>query len=622
MRCIILGCLVSLGLAAAAPPAGSADDVLQYLRRTIDWYRRVASLAQAPVRTQEVVFRDTAIQSARRVLQLGFQFAKAQAALLAAEQKSGTSAPTAPPGSRERNVATAAAAAEQRVKQLQAEIDQITHDIQTASATSRPVLDAKKQKLVAELNLGKARQDVIRNLSEFVSGPGGGAAGTLLERIDDLQRSIPDAKIDQSGNAAANAGAAAPQQTIEPESTGILGLVSEMFTLSRKMGDLKDLAQDTLKLRDRNDKLRAPIRTELLDAIHRGDVLASMRDVDDAQTLAAQRTELDALAARFQLVSPAALPLGEQNILLDASRSNLLAWRDALNHDYRSALRRLLIRVGAIGVAILVLLGISTIWRRATFRYVSDPRRRVQFLLMRRIVIGCLMVIILVAGVVTEVGSLATYAGLLTAGIAVALQSVILSGAAYFFFIGRYGVRVGDRVTISGITGDVVDTGLFRLYLMELSGSGRDLNPTGRLVVFSNSVLFQPSPFFKQVPGADYVWHEVALTLAPDSDYHLAEERLLAAIESVYNEYREDIERQHSNAMKMVHLQMPPPRPEGRLRFVEAGLEFAVRYPVDIRRAADINDRITRKLVEAIDQEPKLKLVASGTPKIQPATAR
>lgn len=395
-----------------------------------------------------------------------------------------------------------------------------------------------------------------------------------------------------------------------------------MFTLSRKMGDLKDLAQDTQRLRDRNDKLRAPIRTELLDAIHRGDALAAMRDVDDPQTLASQRKELDALAARFRLVSAAALPMGEQNILLDASRSNLLAWRDALNRSYHSALRHLLLRVGAIGVAILVLLGISALWRRATFRYVGDPRRRVQFLLLRRIVIGCLMLIIIVAGVVTELGSLATYAGLLTAGIAVALQSVILSGAAYFFFIGRYGVRVGDRVTISGITGDVVDTGLFRLYLMELSGSGRDLNATGRLVVFSNSVLFQPSPFFKQVPGADYVWHEVALTLAPDSDYHLAEKRLLSAIESVYNEYREDIERQHSNAIKMVHLQMPPPRPEGRLRFVEAGLEFVVRYPVDIRRAAEIDDRITRKLVEAIDEEPKLKVVASGTPKIQPANAR
>jgi len=619
---VVIGALVSMTVAATAPPAGSGEDVLQYLGRTIDWYRRVASLGQTPISTQEVVFRDTARQSTRRVLQLGFDFARAQAALLSANQKSSTSAPAAAGGDRERNLALAAAAAVQRVNQLQTQIDQIERDIQNASATSRPTLNARRDKLVAELNLAKARQEVVQNLSEFVSGPGSGAAGGLLEKIADLERSVPDAQNDQSTKSGIDASAAASQQMSNPDSAGIIGLVSEMFTLSQKMGNLKDLAQDAARLRERNDKLRLPIRTELLDAIHRGDALAAAGEVDDPQTLAAQRKELDALAARFKLVSAAAVPLGEQNILLDASRTNLLAWRDALNREYHGALRHLLVRLGAIAVAILVLLGISKLWRRATFRYVSDGRRRVQFLLLRRIVIGCLIVIVVVAGVATELGSLATYAGLLTAGIAVALQSVILSGAAYFFFIGRYGVRVGDRVTISGITGDVVDTGLFRLYLMELAGGGRDLNPTGRLVVFSNSVLFQPSPFFKQVPGADYVWHEVALTLAPESDYHLAEQRLLAAIESVYAEYREEIERQHSNAMKMVHVQMPPPRPEGRLRFVDAGLEFAVRYPVDIRRAAEIDDRVTRKLVEAIDEEPKLKLVASSTPKIQPANSR
>ena len=97
-------------------------------------------------------------------------------------------------------------------------------------------------------------------------------------------------------------------------------------------------------------------------------------------------------------------------------------------------------------------------------------------------------------------------------------KRVILSVAAYFFLIGRYGVRVGDRITVSGVTGDVIDVGLVRLYLMELSGTGIDLYPTGRVVVFSNSVMFQAAPFFKQLPGTAYAWHEVAVTLAPDAN--------------------------------------------------------------------------------------------------------
>ena len=46
---------------------------------------------------------------------------------------------------------------------------------------------------------------------------------------------------------------------------------------------------------------------------------------------------------------------------------------------------------------------------------------------------------------------------MITAGLAVALQNVILAVVAYFFLIGRYGVRVGDRITLAGVTGRVVE---------------------------------------------------------------------------------------------------------------------------------------------------------------------
>ena len=73
------------------------------------------------------------------------------------------------------------------------------------------------------------------------------------------------------------------------------------------------------------------------------------------------------------------------------------------------------------------------------------------------------MAIIVAVAFASELGTITTFAGLMTAGIAVALQNVILSVAGYFFLIGKYGVRVGDRVQVAGVTGDVVDIGLVRL---------------------------------------------------------------------------------------------------------------------------------------------------------------
>ena len=253
-----------------------------------------------------------------------------------------------------------------------------------------------------------------------------------------------------------------------------------------------------------------------------------------------------------------------------------------------------------------MLLILSHIWRRAAFHYVTDPRKRRQFLLIRRIVVGCMMAIVIAAGFVTEIASLATFAGIMTAGIAVALQTLILSGVAYFFFIGRYGVRAGDRVTVGGITGDVVETGLFRLYLMELGGIN-NLEPTGRVVVFSNSVLFQPAGFFKQLPGANYIWQQNSMKLPASADHIGVERKMMDAVNAVFGEYREEIDSQHADTGNMIHTQLPAPRPQGRLKTVDGGLEWVVRYPVPIQRATEIDDRMTKALLLATEREPGVR---------------
>jgi len=236
------------------------------------------------------------------------------------------------------------------------------------------------------------------------------------------------------------------------------------------------------------------------------------------------------------------------------------------------------------------------------------------------VVIGFLIAIVLLLGFVSEFSSLATFAGFITAGIAVGLQAVLLSVAAYFFIIGRYGIRVGDRISVAGITGDVVDIGLVRFYLMELAGTGLDFFPTGRIVVFSNSVLFQTgTPLFKQIPGTEYSWHEVVVMIAPGGNHRVAEDKLVDTVNSVYSQYRQEIERQHAGIERRVDIQVQVPRPEARLQFADAGLELLVRYPVELRRAPDIDEEMTRAVLELINTDEGLKRAVAGTPKIRSA---
>jgi small-conductance mechanosensitive channel len=249
---------------------------------------------------------------------------------------------------------------------------------------------------------------------------------------------------------------------------------------------------------------------------------------------------------------------------------------------------------------------------------VKDIRRRGQVMAARRLVLGILVVIVVLLNFSDELGSAATVVGFAAAGIAVALQNVILSIAGYFFLIGRFGIKAGDRVQIGGVTGDVIDIGLVKISLMELGGTGTHREPTGRVAVFSNAIVFQPSGnFFKQAPGTSFVWNEVRLTLAPDVDYRLAEKRLLDAVDEVFARYRDRVMRDYRHLERDLNVMLETPKPQSRLHLSQSGLEIIIRYPAETYSAPQITDEISRRVLDAINREPSLRLAPQGTANIQ-----
>jgi hypothetical protein len=138
--------------------------------------------------------------------------------------------------------------------------------------------------------------------------------------------------------------------------------------------------------------------------------------------------------------------------------------------------------------------------------------------------------------------------------------------------------------------------------------------------MFSNSVLFQAgTPLFKQIPGTEYAWHEVAISLAPESNYKLVQESISGIVNGVYEKYRGVIESQLGGIERRLEVQLKAPVPESRLQFTDAGLEFVVRYPVDIRRAAEIDDNVTCAVLESLNANADLKAAVVSPPKIRAA---
>jgi small-conductance mechanosensitive channel len=329
------------------------------------------------------------------------------------------------------------------------------------------------------------------------------------------------------------------------------------------------------------------------------------------------RKTYDQLTDAFKTISGVSVPISQEILLLEQAQGNLLSWRAAVDLERRGILHSLLIRLALIGAALVFVLVLGEIWRRAATRYVQDLRRRRQLLLVRRIVVGFLSGLVIILGFVTQFSSLATFAGFITAGIAVGLQTILLSVAAYFFIVGRYGVKVGDRITVANVTGEVVEVGLARFYMLELAGTGNELHPTGRVAVFANSVLFQTgTPLYKQIPGTNYVWHEMTVKLKPGAKYDAAMTKIRGAVEEVYGEYKPQIEREHAVTEAWMDTAVPAPKVESRLQFND-GLQLVVLYPVRVGHASDADQKIVEKVANAIAADAEVSQAIDGAPAVK-----
>ncbi|MGA7853150.1 MAG: mechanosensitive ion channel family protein [Candidatus Acidiferrales bacterium] len=595
------------------------DAILHHLNAIISWYRDSTAKIQSVGLPSDAIYEDTTQNLAQQAVRLAFQSARAAAQLITpAEQASESQSATSQANSNEpQNFAKSLATIKSRISDNQSKIEALTKQIERAAPSKRQALIAQRDSLQGEVELDQATEDAVQKLASFAENSNESGAGGFAGSINDLARTVPEVL----GNANAQKAAAKPAETkpAVAKSSGLIGQGLTLYSEIRTIHQIDQMANETERVREVAVALRQPLRDNLVATIQQGRNLVSQTPANPEQAKAAQQ-QVRALTDQFKQLANVAIPLSQELLILDQSRANFLNWRNSVATESKDSLRSVLTSALAILLALGVLWVLSEVWRRWTFRYIHDLRRRRQFMLLRRFVMGFLICAVLTLGIVSDFSSLATFAGFATAGIAVGLQAVLLSVAAYFFVIGRYGIRIGDRISIAGVTGDVIDVSPVRFYLMELAGSDINLFPTGRIVVFSNAVLFQATtPLYKQIPGTEYTWHEVVLQGVPGADFKPVEEKLLAAVNSVYERYRADIERQHTDLERNIEIQMKAPAPQSKLQFSETGLELLVRYPTELRTAPEIDQEVTEAVLNAIAKDPALKAAVTGMPRIRAA---
>ena len=219
-------------------------------------------------------------------------------------------------------------------------------------------------------------------------------------------------------------------------------------------------------------------------------------------------------------------------------------------------------------------------------------------------------------------GRLATAAGLVTAGLAVALQRVITSFAAYFIILRGRVFTVGDRITMGGVRGDVVQLGFMQTAVMEMGEPpGEQGDPpsvwvaarqyTGRIVRVTNDKIFD-TPVYNYTREFPYLWEEMHFPIGYAADRARAEsilldvarrhtEPIVARAEAAFSRLRERyFVAETSQLAPRVYLSM-----------TDNWIELSLRFLAPVHGVRVLKDAMTREILSAFE-DAKIR-IASAT---------
>ncbi len=230
--------------------------------------------------------------------------------------------------------------------------------------------------------------------------------------------------------------------------------------------------------------------------------------------------------------------------------------------------------------------------------------------------ISLVTAIILVLGLLSiwfnDPARLATAFGLMSAGLAFALQQVVTSFAGYFVILRGNTFTVGDRISMGGVRGDVMRLGFIQTTIMEMGQpSGvQGADPamwvhsrqfTGRIVTVSNSKIFS-EPVFNYTRDFPFIWEEMSIPITYAADRGRAESILLEAARLHATEA--DALAADKKAELKAKFGVEPIELDPRVyyRITDNWLELTVRFVIGTHRIRGAKDAMSRHIVVELDK--------------------
>jgi small-conductance mechanosensitive channel len=262
--------------------------------------------------------------------------------------------------------------------------------------------------------------------------------------------------------------------------------------------------------------------------------------------------------------------------------------------------RSFTLRLSETLLTIVLVFALRRLSRRVVVRAVGDTSTRYLINKGLAYTIGVLGLIALLKIWTDGMTGMATYLGLASAGVAIALQDPLTNFAGWLFIVIRRPFSVGDRIQIGAHVGDVVDIRIFRILLLEIGNWVHADQSTGRLLHVPNGWIFKNAvASYDQAFG--YIWNELEVTLTFESNWRRAKEVLTRTVTDHAEKLTADAERRIEETSEHFHIKFSKLTPVVWTSVADSGIRLTMRYLCRPRERRSSASEIWESVLESVE---------------------
>jgi small-conductance mechanosensitive channel len=563
---------------AAAPAAADAAAAID--ERTLRRAHRLASLANTP---EELPYAQSATQLADHELDVAFA-----AALRQIEAHPPVLGPEA------QKISDRLQSAQKQLEGDQARVTQLTAQLAQPGATQNSSLQDRLDLAQSQLELDKdevatANQDLML------------AGGNVHQRI---QKMMADHTAAANNHPAAKPTAADPLASLH----GMVELFRQWQTLRKKERFLQFAANQATSSAAELASQRQKLQTQLAQAKGNAPARTGVPANATAATSTAATNTTPATPtpdATSSLLATTRALAADQKLLtsLDqriTDRRQLAEvygkWKEAVASQATGVLHEGLLSIITVIVVLLLLLFVDQWLERIVSRMKIDRRQVETLRSVARVflqIFGIVIILLVLIGMPTQLG---TMLGIVGAGLTVALKDFIVAFLGWLVLMGKNGMRLGDWVEINGVSGEVIELGMFHTVLLE-TGNWTDAgHPTGRRVTITNSFAIS-GHYFNFSTSGQWLWDEVLVLVPYERDASPIADTLYKEVVSATTDSSKQAELEWKSSAPTRRGAQITATPGLSIRPAVGGVEVAVRYVTRASERFNVRARLYKTAV-------------------------